>query len=223
MVNYINKYLKIKKLFEENQNNEKALQEAKYMRNKFKFYGIATPLRKKLYKDFLKNEKKLKKIDWKFLDKCYEDEYREFQYLVTDYLINIQKKLKYDDISNIFKYIKSKQWWDTIDKFDRIVGKIGLHDKRVDTLMLKWSKDEDFWVRRIAIDHQLLRKDKTDTVLLEKIIVNNLGSSEFFINKAIGWSLRDYSKTNPIWVKDFIEKYKDKMNKLSIKEGSKYI
>ena len=58
---------------------------------------------------------------------------------------------------------------------------------------------------------------------LEKIIVNNFGSNEFFINKAIGWSLRDYSKTNPKWVKEFVGKYKDKMDKLSIKEASKYI
>lgn len=60
--------------------------------------------------------------------------------------------------------------------------------------MLKWSTDEDFWLRRIAINHQICRKDKTDMVLLEKILLNNFGSSEFFINKAIGWSLRDYSK-----------------------------
>ena len=89
--------------------------------------------------------------------------------------------------------------------------------------MLEWSKDKDFWIRRIAIDHQLGRKEKTNTELLEKIIINNFGSDEFFINKAIGWALRDYSKTNPEWVKDFINKYKSKMDKLSIKEASKYI
>ena len=49
------------------------------------------------------------------------------------------------------------------------------------------------------------------------------GESEFFINKAIGWALRDYSKTNPQWVKDFIEKYKNNMASLSIREASKYI
>ena len=80
-----------------------------------------------------------------------------------------------------------------------------------------------FWLRRIAIDHQLNRKEKTNKELLEKIIVNNLGSSEFFINKAIGWSLREYSKTNPAWVKNFINRYKDKLDKLSIREASKYI
>ncbi len=217
------KYLKIRELFEKNRNDEKAAQEARYMRNLFRFYGIKTPVRKTLYKDFLKEEKKNKTIDWAFLDKCYEDEYREFQYLAMDYLIAMSKYLSYDDVPKLFNYIKQKQWWDTIDRLDRIVGNIGLIDDRINDVMLKWSKDKDFWVRRIAIDHQLIRKEKTNTELLEKIIVNNLGSNEFFINKAIGWSLRDYSKTNPQWVRDFIEKYKDKMAKLSIKEASKYI
>ena len=110
-----------------------------------------------------------------------------------------------------------------IDCFDSVIGEIGLRDSRVDELMLVWSKEKDFWLRRIAIDHQLNRKEKTNKELLEKIIVNNLGSSEFFINKAIGWSLREYSKTNPTWVKEFIDKYKDKLDKLSIREASKYI
>lgn len=131
--------------------------------------------------------------------------------------------LTYEDIPKIKKYIKSKQWWDTIDFLDRVIGEIGLRDSRVDDLMLDWSKDDDFWIRRIAIDHQLCRKEKTNTELLEKIIVNNFGSNEFFINKAIGWALRDYSKTNPLWVKEFLNKYQDKMDNLSIKEASKYI
>lgn len=196
---------------------------AKYMRNLFVFYGLPTPKRKAIYKDFLKKEKKIKIIDWEFLDKCYEDEHREFQYLVSDYLITMNKFLTYEDIPKIKKYIKTKQWWDTIDFLDRVIGEIGLRDKRVDDLMLEWSKDDDFWVRRIAIDHQLCRREKTNTELLEKIIVNNFGSDEFFINKAIGWALRDYSKTNPLWVKEFISKYQNKMNNLSIKEASKYI
>ena len=112
--------------------------------------------------------------------RCYEDDYREFQYLVMDYFVNMQKYLTYDDVPNIFKYIKSKQWWDTIDGLDRIVGNIAFKDERINDLMLEWSKDEDLWVRRIAIDHQLCRKEKTNIELLEKIIVNNFGSNEFF-------------------------------------------
>lgn len=219
----MDKYTEVRKRFEENADPENAVKMAKYMRNRFIFYGIPTPKRKKLYRDFLKEEKRNKIIDWGFLDQCYDDEHREFQYLVTDYLSELNSLLTYDDIPAIRKYIDRKQWWDTIDSLDQVIGKIGLRDERVDALMLEWSTDEDFWVRRIAIDHQLPRKDKTNTVLLEKIIVNNLGSSEFFINKAIGWSLRDYSKTDPEWVGNFIERYRNRMDKLSIREAGKYI
>ena len=219
----MDKYTEVRKRFEENADPENAVKMAKYMRNRFIFYGIPTPKRKKLYRDFLKEEKRNKIIDWGFLNQCYDDEHREFQYLVTDYLSELNSLLTYDDIPAIRKHIDRKQWWDTIDSLDQVIGKIGLRDERVDALMLEWSTDEDFWVRRIAIDHQLLRKDKTNTVLLEKIIVNNFGSDEFFINKAIGWSLRDYSKTDPEWVKDFIERYRNRMDKLSIREAGKYI
>lgn len=219
----MDKYTEVRKRFEENADPENAVKMAKYMRNRFIFYGIPTPKRKKLYRDFLKEEKRNKIIDWGFLDQCYEDEHREFQYLVADYLSALNSLLTFEDIPAIRKYIDRKQWWDTIDSLDQVIGKIGLRDERVDALMLEWSTDEDFWVRRIAIDHQLLRKDKTNTVLLEKIIVNNFGSDEFFINKAIGWSLRDYSKTDPEWVRDFIERYRNRMDKLSIREAGKYI
>ena len=67
------------------------------------------------------------------------------------------------------------------------------------------------------------RQDKKNTNLLEQKIVNSFGSDEFFINKAIGWSLRNYSRTNLVWVINFIIKYRTLMNKLSIKEASKYL
>ena len=219
----MDKYFDIKKRFEEKEDKENAAQMAKYMRNQFVFYGLPTPKRKAVYKDFLKEEKKSGQIDWAFLDRCYEDEHREFQYLVCDYLTVMDNFLAYDDIPRIKAYIKCKSWWDTTDSLDRVIGQIGLRDSRVDALMLEWSLDGDFWVRRVAIDHQLCRKEKTNTELLEKILVNNFGSDEFFINKAIGWSLRDYSKTNPEWVRAFVEKHADRMSKLSVKEAGKYI
>ena len=219
----MDKYFDIKKRFEEKEDKENAAQMAKYMRNQFVFYGLSTPKRKAVYKDFLKEEKKSGQIDWAFLDRCYEDEHREFQYLVCDYLTVMDNFLAYDDIPRIKAYIKCKSWWDTTDSLDRVIGQIGLRDSRVDALMLEWSLDDDFWVRRVAIDHQLCRKEKMNTELLEKILVNNFGSDEFFINKAIGWSLRDYSKTNPEWVRAFVEKHADRMAKLSVKEAGKYI
>lgn len=219
----MDKYQNIREAFELLANEEKAKEMAAYMRHRFKFYGIQTPQRKAAYKQLISTEKKSKAIDWELLDRCWEDEHREFQYFVVDYLKALQKFLRYDDVANIEHFIRTKQWWDTIDGMDRTVGGIAFTDSRINDLMLRWSTDDDFWVRRIAIDHQLLRKEKTDTELLEKIITRNFGSSEFFINKAIGWSLRDYSKTNPEWVRDFINRHYSKMSALSLREASKYI
>lgn len=219
----VGKYTEIKKQFEAARDENNAIKMAKYMRNQFLFYGLASPKRKAVYKELLKSEKKNRTVDWDFLNACWDDEYREFQYVAMDYLVAMQKFLTYEDVKYIKIYIKTKQWWDTIDGLDRIVGNIALVDERINALMLVWSTDEDFWVRRIAIDHQLCRKDKTNSELLGKIVKNNFGSSEFFINKAIGWSLRDYSKTNPDWVRLFIENHREDMDKLSVREASKYI
>ncbi len=219
----MNKYLEIKKIFESMEDKENAIAMSKYMRNLFDFYGLPTPKRKEVYHDFIKSERKSKKIDWEFLDKCYDDNHREFQYLVYDYLLAMKQYVSFEDISKIQNYIIKKSWWDTIDFLCKVVGDVGLRDSRVKDLMKEWSKNENIWIKRSAIEHQLCLKEKTDTKLLEQIIVNCFGSDEFFINKAIGWALRDYSKTNPKWVKDFINKYNDKMDSLSIKEASKYL
>jgi DNA alkylation repair enzyme len=135
----------------------------------------------------------------------------------------VKELLTDKDIPRLKKLVLTKSWWDTIDYLDMIIGGIALKYPEINNVLLEWSVDENIWLRRIAIDHQLLRKEKTNIELLKKIIENNFEQTDFFINKAIGWALRDYSKTNPEWVRNFIEKNKEKMAKLSIREASKYI
>ena len=214
------------KLYEEmiqHKNEEQAQKMSKYMLNKFEYIGIKTPERREIFKNFFKEYKNEEKIDWEFVNKCWENKYREFQYVAADYLKNMKDKLTIDDIPKLKRLILKKSWWDTIDNLDMTIGALALKDSNVNKILLEWSLDENIWLRRIAIDHQLLRKEKTNAELLEKILKNNLGQAEFFINKAIGWALRDYSKTNSEWVKNFIEKNKENMAKLSIKEASKYL
>lgn len=213
----------IKVKFEEKADSTQAQMLKKYMRNQFDFYGLHSPTRRNCYHEFLKQEKHKKEIDWQLLNEAWDDKYRESQYFVCDYLIAMQKYLTYDDMPKIERFVRSKQWWDTIDSLIKPIGSLGLRDNRIDALMLKWSQDSDLWIRRVAIEHQLLRKDKMNVKLLEQILLNNLNSDEFFINKAIGWALRDYSKTNPNWVKSFIYQNQDNLASLSIKEGSKYL
>ena len=214
------------KLYEEmiqHKNEEQAQKMSKYMLNKFEYIGIKTPERREIFKNFFKEYKNEEKIDWEFVNKCWENKYREFQYVAADYLKNMKDKLTINDIPKFKRLILEKSWWDTIDNLDMTIGALALKDSNVNKILLEWSLDENIWLRRIAIDHQLLRKEKTNTELLEKILKNNLGQAEFFINKAIGWALRDYSKISPEWVKNFIEKNKENMAKLSIKEASKYL
>ncbi|CUH97211.1 hypothetical protein P22_3338 [Propionispora sp. 2/2-37] len=218
-MNYIGLFNTIKS----NGDSEQAAKMSAYMRDKFSFLGIPMPKRQAFCRDYFKQEKKKAQVNWDFITFCWEELYREFQYVAVDYLVLMQKYLTPDDVPKIKELAMKKSWWDTIDGLNRVVGNIALVYPEVNPILLEWSKDKNLWLRRIAIDHQLIRKDKTDIELLEKILVNNLGQSEFFINKAIGWSLRDYSKTNPDWVRNFIKRYQNKLAPLSIKEASKYI
>lgn len=221
----VNGNMKVEDIFQglkEVANPEDAIHMKAYMKDQFEFLGVKTPVRRKLSKVFFKKNSSLA-IDWKFIHQAWDNPYREMQYVVLDYLQLKQKALTPSDLPKIKKLAQTKPWWDTIDFLCRSVGYISLHYPETKKIVLDWSRDKDFWLRRIAIEHQLLQKEETDVQLLEQILINNLNQTEFFINKAIGWALRDYSKTNPDWMLEFIEKYKDKLSKLSIKEGSKYL
>ena len=221
----VNGNMKVEDIFQglkEVANPEDAIHMKAYMKDQFEFLGVKTPVRRKLSNVFFKKNSSLS-IDWKFIHQAWDNPYREMQYVVLDYLQLKQKALTPSDLPKIKKLAQTKPWWDTIDFLCRSVGYISLHYPETKKIVLDWSRDKDFWLRRIAIEHQLLQKEETDVQLLEQILINNLNQTEFFINKAIGWALRDYSKTNPDWVLEFIEKYKDKLSKLSIKEGSKYL
>lgn len=208
---------------EKNADNEKAKHMSRYMRDKFSFLGIGSPERKEIINPYLKEVKKTKCIDWGFVDCCWKKPYREAQYLAIEYLARMKDFLFVEDIQKIKALLINKSWWDTVDGLHRVIGDLALKYPEVDKTMIKWSLDENFWLRRVAINHQMHRKEKMKEELLEEIIINNLEQDEFFINKAIGWALRDYSKTNPEWVIEFIDKHRDKLSKLSITEASKYI
>lgn len=200
---------------------EKAGPMEAYMRHQFPFLGIAGPERNVLYKKYFPEAKKTKMIDWDFVETCWGQEPREYQYVAANYLKAMQSYLTENDLPKLERLVVTKSWWDTVDILDRVVGSLVANHPELEEVILKWSLSDNIWLRRVAIDHQLLRKEKTNVQLMEKILVNNLDQTEFFINKAIGWALRDYSKTNPEWVARFIEKNKMRMAELSIKEASK--
>lgn len=202
---------------------ERAAQMAAYMRDQFRYLGVQTPARRKISRPFLNAAKKERLLDWDFVDACWQAEEREFQYVAADYLRKVRRLLTVADLPRVRGLAVTKPWWDTVDSLDATVGSVVAQSAEGRELILKWARDESMWVRRLAIDHQLQCKESTDVELLSSIIEANLGSGEFFIDKAVGWALRDYSKTDPEWVRAFIAEHRQGMAALAIREASKYL
>ena len=208
---------------EENRNELLAVSMERYMQDKFRFLGVRGATRTEIYKKYFPEARKSKVIDWNFIETCWNKEEREFQYAAIYYLRAMQKFLKREDISKLKYLIVTKSWWDTVDLLAKVVSSLVIRIKGYDQIMLEWSMDSNIWLRRGAILYQLSLKEKVDEKVLDEILENNLGDNEFFINKAVGWALRDYSKFNPEWVKEFIENNKMNMANLSLREASKYL
>ncbi len=215
------KAMDIFEILKDNADAEKAEMMSKYMKYKFPFLGIQKPLRAVLTKDFLKQKCKGKRIDWDFIFECYGKEEREFHYLSLHYIIMMKNHIEAKDLKNIEKLITVNSWWDSVDILSEPIGLVYLRYPEKREEILKYISSDNMWLRRISIIFQLKFKEKTDTEVLERAILANADTSEFFINKAIGWALREYSKTNGKWVREFISKHK--LSNLSIREASKYI
>ena len=209
--------------FLEHRNQERAVHMAAYMKNHFPFLGIPKPKRAILQKDFIKKIKQQGLIDWNFIFMLWDKPEREFQYLAIDYLLALKSNLHKKDIDNVTTLIITKSWWDTVDSLTaNITGFLCLkYSELIEEHILEWAGSDFIWLVRTAILFQLKYKEKTDTELLGLIINKNSNTKEFFINKAIGWALREYSKTDKKWVKEFING--STLNLLSVREGSKYI
>lgn len=201
---------------------EDALAMSAYMRHQFSFLGIKKSRMRPLTKAFLK-EKALGPVDWVFISTCWQAPEREFQYLAMDYLRIVKKQLVQSDMERVKVLIETKSWWDTVDELSHVVGNLVIRFPELVSVIKLWSVDSNFWLRRVAIIHQLTLKMSVNTKLLEEVIVANLGSKEFFINKAIGWALRDYAKYDEDWVKQCVLRYRNQLSPLSWREATKHL
>lgn len=204
-------------------NAEKAEQMAAYMKNLFPFAGVSAPQRAVLEKELLKASKKYSFNE--LLDLVhfyYAKSEREYHYLAIDLAITNVKRFSLEEVLQFKPLVIKHAWWDSVDSWRKFFGLWGIgHLAEVPQLFDAFFGEIDFWHRRIAINLQLLYKEKTDLALLKKAIIYDKTTDEFFIQKAIGWSLRQYSKTDPEWVKELIET--TQLSPLAVREGSKYL
>ncbi|MEK5037560.1 DNA alkylation repair protein [Sporosarcina sp. FSL K6-3457] len=194
--------------FEANRNEELAGPMAAYMKGHFPFLGIKSPLRKQLLKEHFTEytspePEQLFEEVWKL----YNLPEREYQYAAIALIEKMKKHLTLGDFPVLLEFIETKSWWDSVDSIaPHFVGQLVKMDREYgEKIMLEWSQSDNMWTDRSAILHQLKFKQQTDTELLFMIIKQHADSKEFFIQKAIGWALREYAKTNSDIVTNFVE------------------
>lgn len=209
--------------FQQNGNPENAFAMAKYMRNKFTFFGIKTTERRHLLRLIWKENKIEVNANSRALAALlFEKKQREFHYCAIEILTKeLKGKYLQEDIDLIRKLITTNSWWDTVDAISKnILGQYLLQfPKSIERTIPKFSNSDNMWLNRSAILFQLGYKENTDFELLKKICLQHHNSSEFFIQKAIGWALREYGKINPEAVKKFVAV--ENLKALSRKEALK--
>ncbi len=203
-------YIKILEVeFARNTNAEIALGQKAYMKNRFEFYGIKSPIRREVQRPFLHKVALPPKDDLEGIVKAlWEKPQREFQYFSQELAFKYVKKMEEKDIALFEFMVVNKSWWDTVDFISvKLMGEYFKEypDER-DKLVENWITSGNMWLQRSALLFQLNYGEEIDPGFLTYVINSLLGSKEFFINKAIGWVLRQYSKTNPDWVIGFAEK-----------------
>ena len=197
----------IKQIFLHEGNPEVAEGQAKYMRNQFDYYGLKMPAWSKLARQYFKENGYFDGgALQEFVSLCFEDEYREIQYMGLEMLERRLKKQDKDLIHFLETLIQTKSWWDTVDWINKLVG---IHFKRFPELIKptteKWMESDNIWLQRVCLIFQLTYKKDTDEALLFNYVERLAHSDEFFIQKAAGWALRQYSRIAPERVETFIQ------------------
>lgn len=208
----------------ENGNPAEAAKMAKYLRHKFEFFGIKAPIRRTIQKAIIQ-EYGMPSIDQlvDLVNLLWADPHRELQHFAMDLIDKQIKKVDLDFIETLERLITTKSWWDTVDMLaNRHVGHLG---KRFPEIIPnypdKWMASNNMWLQRTAIIFQLKYKDQTNIDLALNYILRLKDSKEFFIQKASGWFLREYSRTDWELVVDFIENHD--LAPLTKREGLKWL
>ena len=196
----------LEKEFEKRANPKIAIEQKAYLRNQFEFYGFKAPERREILKPFLIKKYLPKKTE---LDKIvrilWEKPQRDFQHFSLELTFKYVKQFEINDIELLEFMVIHKSWWDTVDfiAYKLMGAYFEKFPEQIDKYVKKWLKSKNIWLQRSALLFQLKYKEALDVNLLSTTINSLLGTKEFFINKAIGWVLREYSKTNPKWVLEF--------------------
>ena len=188
-----------------------------YMKSEMPFLGVPSPEVKRICRVAPRPD------DWRaaFLDLWRGATHREERYAA---LWLLRRHAREADLALVEEVALSGAWWDYVDSAARVAGELLLRDRaETSTAMRAWACDPDRWKRRIAIICQLGLRERTDVELLTDAIEPNLGDRDFFVRKAIGWALREHTKTDAAWVLTYLRANEDRLSPLSCREARKWL
>ena len=202
----------------------KAPQMQAYMKTQMPFYGINQPERKAVTRQFKKLFPPASRDQWRrAILALWELPHREERYAALDYAAQFPQYLEPASLRLFGRLAREGAWWDLVDFVaGRLVSPTLLeHREKARPTIERWIDDRSMWIRRTALLSQLRHKDATDEEQLFDHVLRRASEEEFFIRKAIGWALRDYSWTNPESVSAFLKRRGDKLSRLSYREAAK--
>jgi 3-methyladenine DNA glycosylase AlkD len=196
-----------------------------YMRGQFPYLGIATPHRRALSREVLAGLPRPAEDDLRAAAlACWALPEREYQYFACDWLTRNAAACSAGFLTTAHALITTKSWWDTVDALaNRVVGAIVARHPETVATMDEWLLDDNMWLARTAILHQLTYAERTDPDRLFRYCLARAGHRDFFIRKAIGWSLRQYAKTDPAAVGAFVRTHQSVLSPLSVREALKRV
>ncbi|MFE7933990.1 DNA alkylation repair protein [Streptomyces sp. NPDC057456] len=196
-----------------------------YMKDVAPFLGLPTPARRALSRTVLAGTARPDEADCTAIAlRCWALPQREYHYFAVDYLRRHAPRLSSAFLPVARRLVTTTPWWDTVDLLAaHVVGTLVAADPRLGADMDAWIVDEDLWVARTALLHQLRRKELTDTERLFAYCLRQSGHPDFFVRKAIGWALREYARTDPAAVRAFVARERGRFAPLTVREALKNI
>jgi 3-methyladenine DNA glycosylase AlkD len=214
---------RLRPAFESERDPARAAGQQAYMRDQFPYLGLTLPQVRKVARQVMSglpppSEDDLREI----VARCWAMPEREFQYFGMEVLR--ADAVGPDFLPTLRTLITTKSWWDTVDHLStRVVGDLVHRHRSLVPAMDSWSADDDMWVVRSAILHQLHWGTETDTRRLFSYCTSQAAHQDFFIRKAIGWALRHYARTDPSAVRAYVDAHRDVLNSLSVREATKHL
>jgi len=205
-------------------NPAKAGPMAAYMKTDMPFYGVQRPARELIEREIRKRYEITTRRDYEAAVRAlWKQPHREEKYLAIAVAGMFPDFIAPPSLKLYERLVRDGAWWDLVDGV--AVGLIGrvLRERRATTapLMDEWIDDDDMWIRRTALISQIGHKKDTDHRRLFRYCLRRAGEKGFFIRKAVGWALREYSHAEPERVKAFLERHRDRLSPLSFREGAK--